>query len=102
MMHNAFTQANSEAVLQSFCRLALRLYKENQSRDVFLGISQTELANRFGVHRTTLNRAIRKLKDLGVITACTRDGFVIGDVDRLSFFATQADGGTKPGAFSAE
>ena len=69
--------------------------------DVFLGI-QTELANRFGVHRTTLNRAIRKLKDLGVITACTRDGFVIGDVDRLSFFAAQADGGTKPGAFSAE
>lgn len=102
MMHNAFTQANSEAVLQSFCRLALRLYKENQSRDIFLGISQTELANRFGVHRTTLNRAIRKLKDLGVIAACTRDGFVIGDVDRLSFFAAQADGGTKPGAFSAE
>lgn len=99
MMHNAFTQSNSEDVMQSFCRFALRLYTEHQSRNVFLGISQAELANRFGVHRTTLNRAIRKLKDLGVITACTRDGFVIGDVDTLSSLAEQAEAGSKTSGF---
>ncbi|MDO5537295.1 MAG: Crp/Fnr family transcriptional regulator [Desulfovibrionaceae bacterium] len=95
MMHSAFTQANSEAVHQSFCRFALRLYKEKGSREIHLGITQTELAARFGVHRTTLNRAIRKLKELGIIASCTRDGFVIGDLERLRLYAAGGEGAAK-------
>ncbi len=91
MMHNAFTQSNSEAVFRSLCRLFLRLYNENGEKNIVTGISQAELANRFGVHRTTLNRAIHKLKKLGILEASSRTGVMIGDIEKLRFFANTGD-----------
>lgn len=55
---------------------------ENQRR-VNLALNQQELSSLLGVHRVTLNKALRELENRGVIGAYSRKGIDILDEQRL-------------------
>lgn len=48
------------------------------------GLSQQEICNVLGVHRTTLARILRKLKNLGCISSFTMRNITIKDYDMLT------------------
>ena len=54
------------------CRYLHRLADERRTRVVNPGVSQSELALVLGLHRSTVCRIIRTLRDRGVLGHCTR------------------------------
>ena len=65
-------------------RFILRLYCEHGKKLTFnIAYSQQDIADILGVHRTTVARAIRKLKEDDILIRMSRYEIVISDLDGL-------------------
>ena len=72
------------------CRLLLDLSRScGNTCDLSLGITQEELASLLCVRRCWLGKILRRLKDEGVISRCTKSRLVISDMERLKAYAEQ-------------
>lgn len=88
-MHNSLSYSTSGA-LTKICRFCLNMSQANDgARELVPNISQTELANLFGMHRATLLRSIQELKQRGVIGELTRERLSIENMEELRRLAVQ-------------
>ena len=72
------------------CRYLHRLADERRTRVVNPGVSQSELALVLGLHRSTVCRIIRTLRDRGVLGHFTRCSLEILDREASRSCATRA------------
>lgn len=82
-MHTALSQTSGSTLAKvgRFC-LQLALDAEDAAR-IVPGISQAQMADRMGMHRTSLLRALRELRKRGVIHTLNEDALLIADMDAL-------------------
>lgn len=72
------------------CRFILSLSRKNSGARSFAAeMTQQEIADLLGVHRTTLARAVRQIKQKGIIDMFTRREVRIGNYDLLVRIARQ-------------
>ena len=82
-MHTALSQT-SGSTLAKVCRFCLQLALDAEdAARIVPGISQAQMADRMGMHRTSLLRALRELKKRGVIHTLNEDALLIADMDAL-------------------
>ena len=78
------------APVAHLCNFILQLARKNKSMATFpCGMTQQEVADLLGVHRTTLARAIRQLKELGIISTFTHKTIHVNNFSMLTKLATQ-------------
>lgn len=83
-MHNSLSYANAGDALTKICRFCLNMSQANDgATELVPNISQTELANLFGMHRGTLLRSIQELKQRGVIGELTKERLSIENLEEL-------------------
>ena len=70
-----------------------RLAEERRTRVVNPGVSQSELALVLGLHRSTVCRIIRTLRDRGVLGHFTRCSLEILDREALAELCNPSEGG---------
>ena len=70
-----------------FCRYLVFAMRNANSEEFCPGMTQEECASMLGVHRATLSRAIRELKNLGIIGCFTSAKVSILDRERLARLA---------------
>ena len=70
-----------------------RLAEERRTRVVNPGVSQSELALVLGLHRSTVCRIIRILRDRGVLGHFTRCSLEILDREALAELCNPSEGG---------
>ncbi|MBP3730817.1 MAG: Crp/Fnr family transcriptional regulator [Mailhella sp.] len=89
IMHNNFTMRNEDSAEKMVCNFILNMSKDNDksSEIVNPNISQTTLAASLGIHRTTLNRALHRLREKKVIGAFSAAKIEIIDMDKLLLIA---------------
>lgn len=88
LMHNTLANAGTGGTMAKVCRFAFNLSRANNNAlEINPRISQKELANLFGVHRTTLARVLLQLKEMGVIRQLTAKRLSIGNLDLLQRLA---------------
>ena len=75
------------------CRYLHRLADERRTRVVNPGVSQSELALVLGLHRSTVCRIIRTLRDRGVLGHFTRCSLEILDREALAELCNPSEGG---------
>ena len=82
-MHTALSQTSGSTLAKvgRFC-LQLALDAEDAAR-IVPGISQAQMADRLGMHRTSLLRALRELRKRGVIHTLNERSLVIADMEAL-------------------
>ena len=82
-MHTALSQTSGSTLAKvgRFC-LQLALDAEDAAR-IVPGISQAQMADRLGMHRTSLLRALRELRKRGVIHTLNERSLVIADMEEL-------------------
>ena len=65
-------------------KFILQLYREHGNKLTFnIVYNQQDIADILGVHRTTVARAIRKLKEEGILTKIARYEVIIKDIEML-------------------
>lgn len=70
------------------CKLMLELSRSYGSAlELPLGVTHEEIASLLCVRRSWLGKILRRLKDEGVITRCTKSRLVIADMDKLIAYA---------------
>ena len=88
IMHNNFTMRNQDSAEKMICNFILNMSIDNGSSTNFNPrISQTELALSLGIHRTTLARAVRKLREKRVLGIFSSTQLEIIDMDKLKLIA---------------
>lgn len=88
LMHNSVSSAGTGDTAVRLARFCFNMYASAQeSRVIRLDMALTELANLLGMHRISLFRAIRKLKEAGALRSLTRTEIIIGDVAVLRQYA---------------
>ncbi len=71
------------------CKLMLELSRSyGNALEVPLGVTHEEIASLLCVRRSWLGKILRKLKDDGVISRCTKSRLVITDLNKLAEYAT--------------
>lgn len=89
-MHNTLSNVGTGGALAKICRFCLNMAEAGDGATTLAPrISQTELANMLGMHRSSLLRSIQELKLRGVLVELTRDRLVIGDMERLRRLAVE-------------
>lgn len=84
LMHNTVSSSANGDTASRLARFCFNMYASAEgSRAIPLDMGLGELANLLGMHRISLFRAIRKLKDAGALQSLTRAEIVIGDVATL-------------------
>jgi len=82
-----FCQISDVALLESHtqvCRMLYQIWKENGEPRVFdPGISQSDIADILGMHRSSLTRALRMLRDDGVIGVFSKKRLEVVNPQRL-------------------
>lgn len=86
--HTALTDMLLDDFIIRFCRFLLSLSIERDSLEFSPGGSQEKIAALLGVHRTTLARAIQRLKKEGIIASFTKRRVEILDLERLRRMAS--------------
>ncbi len=72
------------------CKLMLELSRSyGNALEVPLGVTHEEIASLLCVRRSWLGKILRRLKDEGVITRCTKSRLVIADLNKLAAYANQ-------------
>lgn len=72
------------------CRLMLALSRcHGDAREIPLGVTHEEIASLLCVRRSWLGKILRRLKDEGIISRCTKSRLVITDLDKLTSYAAQ-------------
>lgn len=80
----ALTSLRADTDIVNVSRFILRLYCEHGKKLTFnIAYSQQDIADILGVHRTTVARAIRKLKEDDILIRMSRYEIVINDLDGL-------------------
>lgn len=70
------------------CKLMLELSRSyGNALELPLGVTHEEIASLLCVRRSWLGKILRRLKDEGVITRCTKSRLVISDIDKLTAYA---------------
>lgn len=70
------------------CKLMLELSRSHgNSCDIPLGVTHEEIASLLCVRRSWLGKILRRLKDEGVISRCTKSRLVISDMEKLETYA---------------
>ena len=88
-MHSSLSYSNTDA-LTKICRFCLNMSQASGgATELVPHISQSELANLFGMHRATLLRSIQELKQRGVISELTRECLRIENMEELRRLAMQ-------------
>lgn len=85
-----FSQLSEEAVLGStaqFCRFLYREYEKNQETTFHFGFSQIELSLMLSLHRNTLCRIVRELRNENILGKCTKNCIEILDLEKLKKIA---------------
>ena len=81
---HALTSLRADTDIVNVSRFILRLYGEHGKKLTFnIAYSQQDIADILGVHRTTVARAIRKLKEDDILIRMSRYEIVISDLDGL-------------------
>ena len=84
LMHNTVSSTGNGDTAVRLARFCFNMYASSQgSLAIPLDMPLTELANLLGMHRISLFRAIRRLKDAGALQSLTRGEIVIRDVAAL-------------------
>lgn len=88
LMHNNLASSGSGDATARLARFCLNMCEscDGQS-EIASGISLTELANLLGMHRVSLFRAARKLKNEGALARLDGDKIVVADIEILREFA---------------
>lgn len=86
--HTALTDMLLDDFVIRFCRFLLSLNIKHDSLEFASGGSQEKIASTLGVHRTTLARAIQRLKREGIIASFTKHKVEILDLERLRQMAS--------------
>ncbi len=70
------------------CKLMLELSRSyGNALEVPLGVTHEEIASLLCVRRSWLGKILRRLKDEGIITRCTKSRLVIADLNKLAAYA---------------
>ncbi len=70
------------------CKLMMELSRSyGNALEVPLGVTHEEIASLLCVRRSWLGKILRRLKDEGVISRCTKSRLVISDLDKLAAYA---------------
>ncbi len=92
IMHNNFTMRNEERAEKMLCNFIINLSLDHGSSTILSpNISQTTLANSLGIHRTTLARVLKKLREKKILGSFTSSKLEILDMDKLMCFAKSLD-----------
>lgn len=84
----ALTSLRADTDIVNVSKFILQLYREHGKKLSFkIAYSQQDIADILGVHRTTVARAIRKLKEDGILVRVSRYEIVINDLDGLKKYA---------------
>lgn len=84
----ALTSLRADTDIIHLSKFILQLYHENGGRPHFrMAYSQQDIADILGVHRTTVARAIRKLREDGILGRMSRYEVAINNVARLKEIA---------------
>ncbi len=72
------------------CKLMLELsHSYGNALEVPLGVTHEEIASLLCVRRSWLGKILRRLKDEGVITRCTKSRLIIADPKKLAAYAAE-------------
>lgn len=85
-----YVQLSEKAAMDSIsliARILMRQYLKVNKTTFKLGFSQTELSLMLNIHRNTLCRNIRELREAGIIGKCTKNCLEILDLQRLEELA---------------
>lgn len=85
--YTALTYLQIDSSKKVFCRYLLLNVRRHKSSEFVVGITQEECASMLGMHRATLARIIKELKEIGVLECFRCDHVAILDVDRLANLA---------------
>lgn len=82
-------EMQSLSTMAQLCRLFCTMEKNSEQR-TFSGITQQEIASVLNVHRSTVSRLLRELKQRGILTKYTKNELIIADMGRLCALAAGA------------
>lgn len=85
-----YVQLSEKTAMDSIsliARILMRQYLKVNKTTFKLGFSQTELSLMLNIHRNTLCRNIRELREAGIIGKCTKNCLEIIDLQRLEELA---------------
>lgn len=90
LLHYLFlSEMGTGSCLSKLCRLIYSLAIKNNRQKIFHPqMTQTDIAALLGLHRTTLARTIRKLKELGIIEKFSHNEIIIANYDLLQQYAS--------------
>lgn len=84
IMHSNFTMRNEDSAEKMLCNFIMNMFLAKDCKgELCPEISQTALADALGIHRTTLNRALRKLRKQGIVGEFSRNRLEVFDMERL-------------------
>lgn len=86
--HTALTDMLMDDFIIRFCRFLLSLSIEQDALELRPSGSQEKIASMLGVHRTTLARAIQRLKKEGIISSFTHRKVEILNLEKLRRMAS--------------
>lgn len=85
---HALTRLRADTNIVNVSRFILQLYREHDKKlNLNIAYSQQDIADILGVHRTTVARAIRKLKEGDILIRMSRHEIVINDLGGLKKIA---------------
>ena len=88
IMHSNFTMRNEDSAEKMLCNFMVNMFLAKGSQgELCPEISQTALAAALGIHRTTLNRALRKLRKQGIVGEFSRNRLEVFDMEKLKKLA---------------
>lgn len=88
LMHNMLSFSGTGNAITKVARFCLNLSTAQQdSLDIELDLPLMELANLLGIHRISLFRSVRKLKEDGIIKELTGKRLIILDINKLKKLA---------------
>jgi len=91
LLHYLFlTEMGTGSSMAQVCRFILSLSVKNDKALMFpVHMTQQEVCDLFGMHRATLARILRRLKDMGAISHFTTRKLIITDYDLLVEISSQ-------------
>lgn len=84
----ALTSLRADTDIVNVSKFILHLYREHGRKLAFrVNYNQQDIADILGVHRTTVARAIKKLREDGILVRASRYEIVINDIELLKKIA---------------
>ena len=81
------TNLRAETDLINVAKFIYQLYEENKELRFKIAYNQQDIADILGVHRTTVARSLKTLKEYNIIQSCSHYEVVISDAGRLKILA---------------